>query len=169
MSIDCIAVFTARSPERIIREGGSQAWVLNPSHARNAKWLVATQNLHHDDPDFSDATEPHGSAFLVGKITGLRRADDSNDRWMIEIGEYARVAIPDVWHWRNPVRYTTLADLGIDPKKLNFNSMPPKPKTPPDQASAPWPPKTLSIAEAKQALAATFGVRPEAVEISIRG
>ena len=38
-----------------------------------------------------------------------------------------------------------------------------------ESKAAPWPPATLTIAEAKKALAATFGVKPEAVEISIRG
>jgi len=31
--------------------------------------------------------------------------------------------------------------------------------------AAHWPPATLTIPEAKKALAATFGVRPEAAEI----
>ena len=124
MKIDTIAVFTARSPARIKREGGSQAWVLNPVHARSAKWLVATQNQHHKNPQFSDATEPHGSAFLVGKISGLKKSDDHpGDRWLIEIDECALISIPDVWKWRNPVRYTTLADLGIDSVELTFEKV----------------------------------------------
>ena len=40
---DVIVVFTARSPERIIRDGGSQAWVLNPARAKLCRWLVCTQ------------------------------------------------------------------------------------------------------------------------------
>ena len=42
---DLIVVFTARSPERIVREGGSQAWVLNPSRAKlesYVEWLIGT-------------------------------------------------------------------------------------------------------------------------------
>ena len=31
---DAIVVFTARSPERIVKEGGSQAWVRNPARAK---------------------------------------------------------------------------------------------------------------------------------------
>jgi hypothetical protein len=173
MPIDTIVVFTARSPERIKREGGSQAWVLNPVHARNAKWLVATQNLHNKDHEFSDATEPHGSAFLIGRISGLKRsADEPGDRWLIEIDEYARINIPNAWKWRNPVKYTTVADLGIDPKRLTFQKVHKRteePATLQTESAMQWPPATLTIAEAKKALAATFGVKPEAVEISIRG
>ena len=109
--LDTIVVFTARSPKRILEEGGSQAWVLNPARAKLAKWLVVTQNRHNPDHEFSDATEPHGSAFMVARISGIRQSDDEpKTRWLIEIDEYAEIALPDAWrHWRNPVRYTTRA------------------------------------------------------------
>jgi hypothetical protein len=44
-----------------------------------------------------------------------------------------------------------------------------QPLAPRKAARIPRQPATLTIAEAKKALAATFGVKPEAVEISIRG
>ena len=66
---DTIVVFTARSPERIVREGGSQAWVLNAARAKQCTWLVCTQNRHNPDHEFSDATQEHGSAFLLGKVS----------------------------------------------------------------------------------------------------
>lgn len=169
---DAIAVFTARSPKRILEEGGSQAWVLNPARAKLATWLVVTQNRHNPDHEFSDATEPHGAAFMVGKISGISRSGDGPNRWLIEIDEYAEVAVPDAWqHWRNPVRYTTLEEMGIDPRKLQFK---PVPRAKEEKAGASAPaaahaPAGLTIAEAKKALAATYGVKPEAIEITIRG
>jgi len=175
---DTIAVFTARSPERIAREGGSQAWVLNPARAKLCSWLVCTQNRHNPDHEFSDATEAHGSAFLVGKISAIREADEyeGGERWMIAISEFARVDVPDVWkQWRNPVRYTTLEELGIDPATLNFEPMPTATpatsttSTPATSTAGQTAPAMLTIAEAKKALAATFGVKPDAVEITIRG
>lgn len=172
---DTIAVFTARSPDRIVREGGSQAWVLNPVRAKVCKWLVCTQNLHNPDHEFSDATEPHGSAFLVGKIAGVREVTEEEGgpgRWLITISEYARVERRDVWKgWRNPVRYTTLKDLGINPEKLDFKPMPDaSAATASTTHPAPAPHAgTLTIGEAKKALAATFHVRPEDIEITIRG
>src|ERR1700687_972227 len=105
---DTIVVFTARSPERIVREGGSQAWVLNPARAKRCTWLVCTQNRHNPDYEFSDATEPHGSAFLIGRISAIRKSEDAHDqiRWRIEISEFARIDCPNAWdHGRNPVRY----------------------------------------------------------------
>src|SRR5688572_16385173 len=82
---DTVAVFTARSPQRVVREGGSQAWVLNPVRAKQCTWLVCIQNRHNSDHDFEDATEPHGSAFLVGKISGLRRSEENpqEERWLV--------------------------------------------------------------------------------------
>ena len=170
---DAIAVFTARSPGQILKEGGSQAWVLNPARAKLASWLILTQNRHNPDHEFSDATEPHGSAFMVGRISGISRSgDEPKTRWLIEIDEYAEVAVPDAWqHWRNPVRYTTLEEMGIDPRKLQFKPVP-RAKEEKVSVSAPAAavtPAGLTIAEAKKALATTYGVKPEAIEITIRG
>jgi hypothetical protein len=170
---DAIVVFTARSPERIIREGGSQAWVLNPVNARQCRWLVCTQNRHNQDFEFSDASEPHGAAFLIGKISSIVRAPDESagDRWMIAISEFARVSVPGVWdHGRNPVRYTSLEQLGINLNEILFEPMPAAAEPHTQAASKPSSAATaLTIAEAKKVLAVTFGVRPEAVEITIRG
>ena len=170
---EAIVVFTARSPGRIIDEGGSQAWVLNPARAKLCKWLVCTQNRHNPDHEFSDATEQHGAAFLVGKISGIAQSleEGSEDRWIIEISEFARIDKPDVWlHWRNPVRYISLLELGIRVGDLEFQPVQKgKEGRPPDSRGESWPPARLTIPEAKKALAATFGVKPDAIEITIRG
>ncbi len=170
---DAVVVFTARSPDRIIREGGSQAWVLNAARAKQCTYLVCTQNRNHPNHEFSDATEPHGCAFLIGKISGMRTPDEDRDqeRYMIAISEYARIEIPDAWkHWRNPVRYMSLEELGIDIGGLNFLPMPQSEQLPPATANhGEVPTPVLTIAEAKRQLAAVFGVKPDAVEIIIRG
>ena len=171
---NAIVVFTARSPERIIKEGGSQAWVLNPARAKRCSWLVCTQNRHNPDYEFSDATEPHGSAFLIGKISAIRKSEDPHDqvRWRIEISESARIDHPNAWdHGRNPVRYTSLEDLGIEVDGLKFEPLPSLRDAP--VQTKPYVPgsarTSLTIPEAKKALALTFGVAPEAIEITIRG
>lgn len=170
---DTIIVFTARSPSRIVKEGGSQAWVLNPARAKLCKWVICAQNLHNPDHAFSDATEPHGSAFLVGKISAITQSEEEGfgDRWLIEMSEFVRIEKPGVWkRWRNPVRYASIAEVGINVADLKFEPMPKTARAAsPREAKTPWPPAMLTIAEAKKALAATFGVKPEAVEISIRG
>jgi len=107
-----------------------------------------------------------------------------------------RPTIPNCWKGeRMPVNYQqTIEGLGIDLSvlvwetiELRERSHEPKAadtdvatshQTPEFEATLKTPspsvemtpsPATLTIAQAKQALAATFGVKPEAVEISIRG
>ena len=171
---DAIVVFTARSPDRIVREGGSQAWVLNAARAKQCAWLVCTQNRHNADHEFSDATEPHGSAFLLGKISAILQSQEEGaaDRWQIAISGFARINVPNAWdHGRNPVRYTSLAQLGIDPTTVKLEPMPQGVVTPSpaERTAAGAPVAILTIAEAKKALATAFGVKPDAVEITIRG
>jgi len=175
---DTIVVFTARSPDRIVREGGSQSWKLDPVRARQCTWLVCTQNQHNADHEFSDATEPHGSGYLIGKISEIRRPPENpegTERWQIAISEFARIKMPDVWdHGRNPVRYTSLAELGIPLEGLKWRPVPDARDHDPTPAHSREPtPKgpepLLTIAEAKKRLAATFGVKPEAIEIVVRG
>jgi hypothetical protein len=171
---DTIVVFTARSPDRIIREGGSQAWKLKPARAKQCAYLVCTQNRHNPDHEFSDATEPHGTAFLVGKISGIRSAPEeaNSERWQIAISEFARIHVPDAWdHGRNPVRYTSLDDLGINLEKIKFQPMPQGSEAAKQSgnSAAAEAATLLTIPEAKKRLAVTFGVKPEAIEITIRG
>lgn len=170
---DTVVVFTARSPKRIVNEGGSQAWKLNPARVKSCKWLVCTQNRQHKDHNFSDATEPHGAAFMIAKISGVtERTDASPDgRWKITISEYAQIDMPHVWNGdRNPVRYASLKNLGIDPDDLDFQPMPPTdPRNIGPNAHAAASPNGLTISEAKRMLAISFGVKPDAVEITIRG
>jgi hypothetical protein len=143
-------------------------------------FLVCVQNQNNPDRDFSDASEPHGSAFLVGRISDVIPSpeDPNSGRWMIQISEYATVQNPkNVWQgWRNPVKYGALEDFDIDVSKLVFHSVadiqkdldpsPQQPKLPQadDRGAAP-----ISITVAKRGLAAFYGVPPDAVEIVIRG
>ena len=171
MAHPAIAVFTANSRDEILEIGGSASWVLSENKARRHQYLVCIRNARN--VAFPDH-EPHGTAFLVGRISGFKAHGSDKKgmpRWVIELREYAVVDLPEAWRdWRNPVKYTTLEELGIDPKKLKFKPMPaPTKELPP---SAPTPPAkqgALTIAEAKAGLALQFGVAPEAIEIHIKG
>lgn len=172
---DTIVVFTAKSPNRIVQNGGSQSWVLDPVRARQCTYLVCTQNQHNKHA-YSDATEPHRSAFLLGRISEIRRPTDpdNRDRWLIAISEYARIDVPEVWgRLRNPVLYTSLAQLGINLEGLEWQPVvAARDPDPPTRSREPAPSQTeplLTIAEAKKRLAVAFGVKPDAVEITIRG
>jgi hypothetical protein len=164
-----IVTFTARSKEDIISSAGSQAWVLDRAHARQQAYLVCTRNAYSES---TEGDEPHGSAFLVGKISDIVPATDPDDagRWLIKFSEYALVDIPDAWPGlRNPVHYTTLEKLGIDPAALEFEPAPATNRTITSVEPAATDVKPLTIAQAKRGLAVAFGVREDAVEITIRG
>jgi hypothetical protein len=130
-----------------------------------------------------EGPEAHHAAFIVGKISDVVpcKPTPENDeapekRYLIEFSEYAHVNIPNVWAGeRNPIKYRSADDLGIDFSTLNWEPMP-KPDNLPAPvvtSTSPVTPKSnvvpLTMAEAKKGLALTFNVPPEAIEITIRG
>lgn len=161
-----IAVFTGDTVEEILAQGGSGGWVINPAKASQCKYVVCCKKQNWKN---RKTVVPSRAAFLIGLVSGLQKRTDSDNqrgqwRFLIEISEYALLNKPDVWNKkaRNPIAYLTLSELGIELRGLKFK---PLASAPPGSKDA----KTMTIAEAKQALAASFGVTPEDVEIIIRG
>lgn len=166
-----IVVFTSETVETILnRQGGTGDWVLSPKKAGTCKYVVCCRKPAWNNK--KEKIDPR-AAFLIGVIAGLRKQPGSeNDRgqprFLIELSEYDTSVIrADVWkEARNPVSYKTLKALGIDPRRLKFKPMPiPAPSSKQGDASG----GPMTIADAKRALAATFGVSPDDVEITIRG
>jgi hypothetical protein len=158
-----IAVFTGQSVDQILTDGGSSAWLLNYHRAKQQMFLICVRNTKFAD---FPGSEPHKQAFLVGKIGGIRPCGKPGAfrRWFIELSEYALVNYPDAWDGRNPIKYTTLEEMGVDPLALSFTKMPASSQ----QAAAAPPIQPLTIDEAKKGLSAHFGVQPEAIEIILR-
>jgi hypothetical protein len=165
-----IAVYTGDTVEEILAQRGSGGWVINPAKASQRKYVVCCRKENWKN---RKAGVRNRAAFLVGIVSGLQKRTDSDNergqwRFLIEISQYALLNKPDVWNKkaRNPVAYFTLSELGIDLRGLKFKRLPSAPApTGLRDATA----KTMTIAEAKKALAASFGVTPEDVEITIRG
>jgi len=168
MADEAMVIFTAKSVEACLEVGGSQSWVIDRAHARRCKYAVLCRNAH---TDWGDGKEPHGTAFMVGRISDVVPSTEDKRRWLVIFDEYARIDIPLFWEgWRNPIRYTTVDELKLDLDKLAFQAMPEVIKAPEKIClTETETPSRLTIAEAKKALAATFGVEPEAVEIIIHG
>jgi hypothetical protein len=131
MAHTAIVTFTAKSVGEILDPAiaGSGDWRLDPARARQAEFLVCTQNQHN--PKLRDAVAPHRAAFLIGRIADVV-ASPTPGRWLIRISEYILLepTIPNIWgksgNTRYPVRYTTLEDLGIDLGRLPpFRAVPP--------------------------------------------
>src|SRR6266545_5212969 len=122
MSDACAVVFTAKSVERILKEGGTSSWRLDRNHARRCVFAVCTRNAN---ANWVEGSEVHRSAFLVGKVRDVVPSPEYDGRYLIQFTEYALVSIPDVWKGdRNPVRYAALEDLGIDSSTLKWEPMP---------------------------------------------
>lgn len=165
---DIIVVFTDFSREEILAQGGSGDWVLNPQRASVCDYLVCCRKPH-----LRTRLEniPEHAAFLVGRIKDVRKRDAQKNnrgqsRYFIELDEYAEILKPNVWSRdkRNPVLYSTLKGLDIDCAGLRFKPMPDFPKKGAEKA-----PRKLTINEAKRALAASYGVKPNQIEIIIKG
>lgn len=117
-----IVVFTAKPLEEIVRERASRDWRLDAERARQAEFLVCTQNQHNQG--FRAPPAPHGSAFLIGRIAGVVPSWERPDRWAITISDFLPLnpPIPGIWgksgNLRYPVWYTTLEELGIELDRL---------------------------------------------------
>jgi hypothetical protein len=164
-------VFTFKSVEAILRVGGTSSWRLDRNNARKCEYAVCTRNAYADR---TEGKEEHRAAFLIGKVKDVVPTPDPDcpERFLIQFSEYALVTVPGVWKGdRNPYKYAgSLQELGIDASKLKWKKMP-EPTVP---TAAPQSVPTngvaaLTMAEAKKGLAITFGVAPEAIEITIRG
>lgn len=164
-----ILVFTQRSVDELRLEGGSQAWALNADRARRCEFLVCAQNRYGSNPS---GTAPHGSAFCVGKISSVEAAPEDASRSIIRVSALASVSVPNVWqHWRNPVKYSTLDDMGIDLSTLSFE---PAQNPAPvvsflSKKDATIVDQPLSIEAAKRGLARYFGVPLDTIKITING
>lgn len=160
-----VMVFTSETKQTILDQAGSLGWVLSRKSVEQRSYLVCCRRV-----DWNNKAEgiPSRTAFLVGRISSLTPLDDSANsrgqvRFRIGISEFAEVMVADVWRkeLRNPVAYASLRELGLAHRKLKFQRV----GDPPLAGRR----EGLTIADAKKGLAASFGVRPEDVEITIKG
>lgn len=168
MDDSAIAILTRESVAEIVQSGGTGNWALKPRRARATSYVVCVRNDRNEDPD---AGERHGTALLVGIVSGMELVGerDGVKRWRVLFDRCAKVAMPDVvWgNWRNPVRYTTLSELGIDPDALRF-SLSERANERVEEAADGQEVPSLTILQAKAGLARGLGIRPDQVEITIK-
>ena len=146
-----VVTFTRNDLKYINLKGCDDSWVLNPKRAGSCKYLVCCHSQG----------AKQRSAFLVGLINKVNLVGDK--RWAIHISEYATVDVPDIWGgWQNPIRYTTLEELGIDPSTLKFEKLQKIEKQPEIEI------QPLSIEQAKEGISKKFDIAPEQIEIIIK-
>lgn len=173
MTTPCLVVLTARGSDRLIAEGGSQAWRLKPENVSRVEYCVCIQNRHNGHWGAPD--NEHHHAFMIGRISGVVPSPEGRpDRYLVKFSEYARINYPNAWPGlRNPIRYAHLEDFGItDPNTLTWHPMPENlahgNSAGPGEDEDLDGPGPLTIAEAKAGLALGLGVPESAIEISIR-
>lgn len=115
-----IKVFTGKSLETMLSEGGIGHWQLDLDRASACRYVVGVRNVNGDaDMDGVD----HRTAFMIGQVSDIL---ESGDRFIIAFNEYATLAIPNAWgRSGNPVAYTSLENLKIDPRTLKWMKLPP--------------------------------------------
>jgi hypothetical protein len=165
---EVIVVFTAQSVDRILNKGGTSAWKLSRNHARQCAYALCTRNAK---ADWVEGLEDHRAGFLLGKVKDVVPAPGAKDgRLLVQFSEFALINLPGAWNGdRNPVSYSTLSELGIDPSTLKWQPMPESKEVEKTHESLQRAANTpLTLTDAKKGLALTFGVSPEAIEITIR-
>ncbi|MGU3480165.1 hypothetical protein [Methylobacterium sp. D48H] len=128
---EACVVFTGMSLEQLIAAGFTGDWVAKQRRLEACRYLLICQNRHSKEPG-AKPTAPHRSVILAAEISrvvpGERRG--GLDRYRIHLASVATINIQepvfleqDAFPFRNPVAYTTCADLqrrGIDLGDLDF-------------------------------------------------
>ncbi|WP_108461487.1 hypothetical protein [Devosia naphthalenivorans] len=158
-----IRLFTSETAEEIAAKGGSFAWKLNTTKANLCSYALLYHNARGRIGRKSTA---HGAAFLVGRISSLMPQPEG--RYAVMFDEVAEPASSEEWPktHQNPVNYMEVDDgifQGLKFVPLDHASVPVSLLSPAQAEGG------LTIARAKELLAAHYGVSPQAIEITIRG
>lgn len=172
-------VFTFKSLDSIAEAQGSESWKTEVWKAQRAEYVVMTRNAHNRNHPPGDSV-PHRAAFAVGRVRAIVPSSEVDGRWKFECDQIARLDPPKLEMWeagrRFPVHFTTLEELGIRLDDLHFEPI--GNFVPEERACAPHREESvlarntgggLTLEAAKAGLAKTFGVRPEQIEITVRG
>jgi hypothetical protein len=173
-----LTVFTAKSVEQILAEGGTSSWSLNPATMKDVRYAICTRNRTRDlGEGFEVGPEPHRSAFVVGKVSGLRKVRFANgrQRYLVCFSEYALIDVADFWpKHRSPVTYMDVPENVLNLEGLDWQPMPPPThavRTGDEKgASAPvddaLDPKRV-LQNAKEQVAKALGVPMDKVTITV--
>jgi hypothetical protein len=161
-----IALLTREPVSEILAGRGTGNWVTSADRVKGYPFVVLVRNGRHPS---SPSDAKHGTAFLVGRISGTRAAPTTAvsgyPRIFIEISEYALVTVPGVWSKsQNPVWYTDMATLGIDEHALQFQVLPHVS----DESEKSAPNRDRAVSDMKRTIAGLFNVPTSAVDIAIR-
>lgn len=165
---DSIVILTRDDPQRVIAANGSGSWRINVDKWGGAiDWLILTNKVGNSR-----------QVTLVGKVVGFEpdTGGENPGRYAVKIDAYALIDDPGLTfssESTNPVQFRKGANvLGFDPKTLEMIPAPEQTLRQsyedPARTTKQPPVKPLTIAQAKEGLAVSFGISPDQVEITIR-
>lgn len=161
-----ILVYTSKPPETIFTEGGTGDWAASKNQIIKCKYVVITKSdtlAKH----FPSNNIEKGSAFLIGKISGVSDSPNNKDRYIINFEEYADINLSNAWHGnRNPVSYINIKDLEDEYPNFLLDNLDWK-KFPKEKIKSINTVKPLTINEAKQGIAKALDIDPGCIEIKI--
>ena len=159
---DVVMVFTSKSLETMKQEGGSGNWAAKKDRIKHARWIVATRN---QKSGWTQGEEGHGSAFLIGRVSGIKSAPaPESNRFVIVFDRYAELKVANAWTGdRNPVAYTDLVTLGINPDELDWKEFGAASLESVEGTGTP----AAVIDHARMLVANAFSVSPDAVKITV--
>lgn len=162
MAKNIALTFTCRGRERVLRDGGSGDWTIDPGRALdNVEFVVCCQNLNpkRSGDDWGSATHKHGEGFIVGRVVDVvqvETAPGKKNRFRFIFSEYAEIDVDGMWgKERFPVRYMHEKELPFDIQSLDFR---PIPKFKSED-------RTFNLEEAKAALALQHEIKVNQVKI----
>ncbi len=138
--------------------------MLDPKRAEKLKYVICVQNKNGPKSFNTKVYNANdGDAFVIGKLSGVESSDNKEDknRFILKFSEYVEINKPNKWDGsRNPVRYVNSSDfLGMDMEKgVKYTPMPSKEE---------FNLQPITLMEAKERLAKTFGVDIKQISISI--
>ena len=135
---DTIVTLTFKQVEHILILGGSASWGINAERAAKCKYVICTRNQNQTVDGLVIGSEPHGTAFLIGKISKVRPTNEKSvpevktydqifaGRNNIQISEYALIDIPNLYPCnRSGFAYMSMADINLDPESLVWRRVSP--------------------------------------------
>lgn len=167
-SRDSIVIYSRDQPKSVIKANGSGSWRINVEKwAGVIDWLILTNKIGNSR-----------RVTLVGKVVGFEPDTGGKNpgRYSVKIGAYALMDDPSLTFSSdstNPVQFRNAAEvLGSDPRALKMIPTPEQTLRQsyesPVGATMRTLAKPLTIAQAKEGLAVSFGVSIDQVEITIR-
>lgn len=110
---EILVVLTKETIEDIRKQRGTASWKLDAKRARRCVYALCVRNSQqHRHRD----CQPHGSAFMLGKIGGVEFSSDPKyrKRYLVRFTKFIEypTPVPNAWRQnRNPVAYIKLDDL----------------------------------------------------------